>query len=751
MPEILGIKLSNLKSEKALEKIIAFLESGGNHLVVTPNPEIILTAQTDQEFFNILNAADLSLADGFGLKIAALLNGQRLTRVTGSDLTLKILELALKRRERVLILNWERGLSNNLEIQNILLEKYPGLRVLVLDCPRSDSLALEINTKIKDFNPSILFSALGSPEQEKIIYRHLSDWPSVRVAIGVGGSFDFLTGKIKRAPLTFRRLGLEWLWRLIQQPTRLKRIYRATFVFMFKVIKDLKQKKLIKQLAKNKQIENKNMNKKNPTAANSKNETNQAVRLRFATSPTGFLHIGNLRTALFGYLIANSLKGKFILRIEDTDQKREVPGALKKLREILTWVGIEFDEGPEIGGNYGPYIQSERVNIYQTLSTELLAKNGAYRCFCSEERLEKMRAEQEAKKLPPRYDRLCRDLSPEEVAKKIAKGEKYVIRQKLPLNGEIKVYDELRGEIKFKAEDLDDHVLIKSNGIPTYQFANIVDDHLMEISHVTRGDEWLASFPKNILLYQAFGWTPPKFIHLPLILNKTGGKLSKRQGDVFVEQFKEAGYLPEAIINFCSLLGWHPSGDKEILSFSEIKKEFSIAQMGASPAIFDLEKLDFLNGHYIRQKTLSDLTALCLPYFKDKKIKQDELEKYVALAQERMKKLADVVELTKFLFALPNYDAKLLIWKNLDYKTIKKNLSDLQAELEKIEDHSWTKNYLEEKIISWIKAKEGKNGDYLWPLRVALSGLKNSPSPFEIAAALGKTESLARINIALKK
>ena len=418
MPEILGIKLSNLKSEEALKKIIAFLESGGNHLVVTPNPEIILTAQVDPEFFNILNEADLSLADGFGLKIAALLNGQRLARVTGSDLTLKILELAQKRRERVLILNWEHGLSNNLEIQNILLEKYPGLRVLVLDCPRSDSLSLEINTKIKDFNPSILFSALGFPEQEKVIYHHLSDWPSVRVALGVGGSFDFLTGKTKRAPLTFRRLGLEWLWRLMQQPARLKRIYRATFVFMFKVIKDLKQKKLIKQLT-----ENKNMNKEIPLTTtdsknDSKNKINQAVRLRFAPSPTGFLHIGNLRTALFGYLIANSLKGKFILRIEDTDQKREVPGALKKLREILTWVGINFDEGPEIGGDYGPYIQSERVDIYQTLSTELLAKDGAYRCFCSEERLEKMRAEQETKKLPPRYDRLCRNLSPEEVERR---------------------------------------------------------------------------------------------------------------------------------------------------------------------------------------------------------------------------------------------------------------------------------------------------------------------------------------------
>lgn len=747
MPKILGIKLDNLNQTEALKKIILFLETGGNHFLVTPNPEIILNAQADQELFNILNEADLSLADGFGLKIAALLQGKRLARVTGSDLTPKLLDIALKRRERVLVLNWAGGLSNNLEIQYNLLQKYPGLRVLVLDCPRTDHLSLDINSKIKDFNPSLVFSALGSPEQEKVIYNHLSTWPSVKVAIGVGGSFDFITGKIKRAPVNFRRLGLEWLWRLLQQPKRIKRIYRATIVFMFKVLEDLHKKRKIKQI-----LESKNMSLENPAKALDLNtESTKPARLRFAPSPTGFLHIGNLRTALFGYLIAKNLKGKFILRLEDTDQKREVPEALKKLREILDWVKIEFDEGPEIGGDYGPYIQTQRIDRYQILSDELLSRDGAYRCFCSEERLEKMRSEQEAKKLPPRYDRLCRDLDAKEVAEKLSRKEKFVIRQKLPLTGEIKVYDELRGNIKFKAEDLDDHVLIKSSGIPTYQFANIVDDHLMEISHVTRGDEWLSSFPKNILLYQAFNWTPPKFIHLPLILNKTGGKLSKRQGDVFVEQFKEAGYLPEAIINFCSLLGWHPKSDKEILSFLEIKQEFSISQMGASPAIFDTQKLDFLNGHYIRQKNLSELTKLCLPYLKDKKINEKKLEEFVALAQERMKKLSDVVELTDFLFALPDYEQSLLLYKDLDLNVIKKNLSDIQTELEKIEELNWTKNYLEKELLTWIKENGRKNGDYLWPLRVSLSGLKHSPSPFEIAQALGKKESLERIDRALKK
>src|SRR5680860_362165 len=281
--------------------------------------------------------------------------------------------------------------------------------------------------------------------------------------------------------------------------------------------------------------------------------TNDNIRLRFAPSPTGFLHIGNLRTAFFGYLIAKSLGGKFILRIEDTDQKREVAGSATSLLKILAWVGIKFDEGPGIGGEYGPYIHTARLEVYKKLANELIEQGKAYRCFCSAERLTVMRAEQEKNKKPPRYDRTCRELSAAEIEQKINAGDNFVIRQKMPLTGEVLVFDELRGEIKFAAADLDDHVLIKSNGIPTYQFASVVDDHLMEISHVTRGDEWLASFPKNILLYQAFGWTPPKFIHLPLLLNKTGGKLSKRQGDVFVEQYKDKGYLPEACLNFCAI------------------------------------------------------------------------------------------------------------------------------------------------------------------------------------------------------
>lgn len=472
------------------------------------------------------------------------------------------------------------------------------------------------------------------------------------------------------------------------------------------------------------------------------------IRLRFAPSPTGFLHLGNFRTAFFGYLLAKSWGGKFILRIEDTDQKREVEGALDKLLDILAWLGIRFDEGPHTTGDYGPYIQTERLDIYKKYTEKLLKEGKAYRCFCTEERLTDMRLAQEAKKEAPRYDRLCRDLDEEEIKKRLAAGDEFVIRQKMPLSGDVIVHDEIRGDIKFRAVDLDDQVLIKSNGVPTYQFASVVDDHLMEISHVTRGEEWLPSFPKNILLYEAFGWTPPKFIHLPLILNKTGGKLSKRQGDVFVEQYRDKGYLPESVINFCALLGWHGKNDKEIYSLSELEKEFSLEGVGASPSVFDIEKLDYYNGYYIRQKPLKELVKLCLPYIEKAgyllKDEQD-VSAFVGLAQERMKKLEDIIELTSFLFELPNYDEDLLSWKTLSVNDAKNNLKDLKIELEKINDNDWKKDNLESTVLDWIKAGDKKNGDYLWPLRVALTGLKNSPGPFEVAAALGKEESLKRL------
>jgi glutamyl-tRNA synthetase len=406
---------------------------------------------------------------------------------------------------------------------------------------------------------------------------------------------------------------------------------------------------------------------------------------------------------------------------------------------------------------FGPYIQTERLAIYQKYVQELLDKGEAYYCFCSEDRLTEMRLEQEKNKQAPKYDKHCRNLNSEEIQTKLKNGEAFVIRQKIPAETSIEVIDELRGKIVFKTDDLDDHVLMKSNGIPTYQLAAIVDDHLMNISHVTRGDEWLASFPKNVLLYKSFGWEIPKYIHLPLILNKGGGKLSKRQGDVFVENYKDKGYLPEAIINFCALLGWHAKDDQEILSMDEIIKKFDLKDMGASPAVFDIEKLDYLNGYYIRQKNINDLSSLCRPYLEksgliNDKTNNDFIKKVIALSQERLKKLEDISLLSSFFFKDKlDYDTNLLIWKNLSLDDIKNNLQELYNLLEKIEETDWTKDKLENIIFSYIKNNNKKNGDYLWPLRVALSGEKNSPSPLEIADVLGKEKSLDRIKVAISK
>lgn len=488
------------------------------------------------------------------------------------------------------------------------------------------------------------------------------------------------------------------------------------------------------------------------------------IRFRLAPSPTGFLHLGNLRTALFGYLLAKKMQGDFVLRVEDTDQKREVAGATNSLIAVLQWLGLDFDEGPHLGGAYGPYIQSQRLAIYKQYADELLTQGGAYHCFCSAERLEKMRADQADKKEPPRYDRACRSLSPVDIESRVAAGDSFVIRQALPLTGETKVFDELRGEIVFKNTDLEDHVLIKSDGVPTYQFASVVDDHLMEISHVTRGEEWLPSFPKNVLLYQAFGWETPHFIHLPLILNKGGGKLSKRQGDVFVEDYRNKGYLPEALLNFCALLGWHPKDDKEIFSLEELKQVFDVSGLGASPAVFDQEKLDWFNGHYIRQKSVEELTELCLPYLIAENNKQqainnqtiqtifgveaelDYIKKIVALEQERLKTLSEIKDKVAYFFQEPEYESDLLIWKNLTSEQVKNNLSELQDKIAALSDFA----KIETEILDWIKIEGKKNGDYLWPLRVALTGLKASPGPFEIAGVLGRAKTLERLTVGIK-
>lgn len=480
-----------------------------------------------------------------------------------------------------------------------------------------------------------------------------------------------------------------------------------------------------------------------------------APRLRLAPSPTGFLHLGNLRTAVFGYLAAKQLHGHFILRFEDTDNKRQVKGAEESLVKVLTQLGIKFDEGPHIGGGYGPYVQTERLDIYQHYAKKLIDSGKAYYCFCSEDRLEKLRADQTANHLPPRYDRACRKLSAKEVAERLAAGEKYVIRQKMPTTGQVTVIDALRGSITFPAADLDDQVLMKSNGIPTYQLASVVDDHLMEITHVTRGAEWLPSLPKNILLYQAFGWTPPEFIHLPLLLNKEGGKLSKRQGDVFVEQFLDKGYLPLALINFCALLGWHPQGDQELFtSWEDLISQFDYRKINSSPAIFDLDKLNFLNGYHLRQLPAEKLTELLIPYLADNQALATEKSKkefnfslkITKLYQERLKNLAEIGELSRNLYiSQPDYDPVLLVWKKSTPSGTVEALKTMINFLKNYPEADWNIEQLQERTMTYLKTNELANGDHLWPWRVALSGLTASPSPFELAAILGKKNTLERL------
>jgi glutamyl-tRNA synthetase len=488
--------------------------------------------------------------------------------------------------------------------------------------------------------------------------------------------------------------------------------------------------------------------------------TDQKPRVRFAPSPTGYLHIGNLRTALYVYLYAKKYNGDFYLRVEDTDQKRIVPDALKKVFESLEWAGIVHNEGvfvDESGkiaekGEYGPYIQSKRLETYQKYARELVEKGKAYYCFCTPERLDSLRAVQEKAKLAPAYDKLClKTYSREEADEKIKSGEKYVIRFDVPETGETQFEDVVRGKTNFVNKNLDDYVLLKSDGYPTYHLAHVVDDHLMKTTLVIRGEEWLPSTPKHILLFEAFGWEPPQYAHLSTILNKdTKKKLSKRDGDVSVEDFKNKGYLPEAVVNFIALLGWNPKTEQEIFSLPELAKEFDLAKLNKAGAIFDINKLDWMNGMYIREKEIKELADLCRPYLTkyEDKMSDDYLEKIVTVERERMKKISDIAENTEFYFDSPEYDPKILKWKDMSSETLKKTLEKALNIFSGIEKGSWTLDNIKDKLMA---AADPKNrGELLWPLRVALTGKEKSPSPWEVAWVIGKQESISRINSALE-
>lgn len=507
-------------------------------------------------------------------------------------------------------------------------------------------------------------------------------------------------------------------------------------------------------------------------------ETTKKVRTRFAPSPTGYVHIGSVRSALYNYLFAKHHGGTFFLRIEDTDRTRLVEDAVSYLLKTFSLLGLNPDEGVVLSsdgkvaqkGDFGPYIQSERLPIYQKYVQELLDKDYAYYCFCSQERLQQVREERQAQKLPPMYDGHCRHLSSEEVEARLKAGEKYVIRMRIPAEGYTEFDDLVYGHIKIKNELLDDQVLMKSDGFPTYHLAHVVDDHLMETSHVIRGEEWLPSAPKHILLFKYFAWSAPAYAHLPLLLNPDKSKLSKRQGDVATGSYLEKGYLPEAILNFLLLLGWNPKTEEEIFSLEEMIARFDLSGVNKYGAVFNVEKLDWINGMYIRQMEISKLAALCVPYleeaglvertseteFKNKltgeELTQEKLQQVVALEQERMKKLSEIGESVRFVFeATLSYEKELLAWKKMDAPTAQKNLQLIKDELEKMSEEDFTPENLS-LLVNQLKEQSGlSTGELMWPLRVSLSGRKNSPGPFEIAAVLGKKNTLRRIGEAMMK
>ena len=473
------------------------------------------------------------------------------------------------------------------------------------------------------------------------------------------------------------------------------------------------------------------------------------IRTRFAPSPTGYLHVGGLRTALYAYLFAKKNGGDFLLRIEDTDQKRFVPGSVEKLQETLAWAGLNHDEET--------IFQSKRLDIYKKYALELVEKKLAYYCFCSSERLQELRKKQTAEKQPTRYDGHCWEnkLSQQEIEEKIKKGEKYVIRMKIPQGETILVEDIVRGKVSFSSDGLDDQILLKSDGFATYHLANVVDDHLMEISHVIRAEEWFPSLPKHILLYRYLGWEPPQFAHLSLLLNADKSKLSKRQGDVAVEDYISKGYLKEAIINFVALLGWNPGGgdNQETFSLEELVEKFDLKKVHKAGAIFDLRKLDWLNSQYIKKKSPEELLLLAKKYLqefcqKNNFVQNEDLFlKIITVEKERMKKLSDVTENADCYFSLPDYETKTLFWKEMKREEVQASLQKAQAILENLNE-----NFdLEEIKNIFLEAGGEKRGEFLWPVRVALTGKEKSPSPFEMAWALGKQESLKRIEIALGK
>ena len=477
------------------------------------------------------------------------------------------------------------------------------------------------------------------------------------------------------------------------------------------------------------------------------------IRTRFAPSPTGYMHIGNLRTALYAYLLTKHDGGDFILRIEDTDQERYVEGAVDVIYKTMKDTGLIHDEGPDVGGNYGPYIQSERRGLYKEYAEKLVELGGAYYCFCDKERLDKLKEAQTAKGITPKYDGYCKGLSKEEIQEKIDAGIPYVIRQKIDPHGKTTFHDEIFGDITVDNAILDENVLLKSDGLPTYNFANVIDDHLMNITHVIRGNEYLSSTPKYNLIYESFGWDIPKYIHVSPVMKDSGKKLSKREGDASYEDFINKGYLKEAIVNYVALLGWSPGGEQEIFTMDELIEHFSVSGISKSPAIFDEKKLSWMNGEYIRKMSEEDFAKEAMPYIKEAVKRTDiDMNAICALLHARIEKFTDIADQLTFIDELPEYDNELYTHKKM--KTNPENsLESLKAILPVLEGiDDWTMDNIHSALFALIEKMEVKNGIILWPLRVAVSGLPFTPGGgVDLAAILGKDETIARVKKGIEK
>ncbi|MDR1061139.1 MAG: glutamate--tRNA ligase [Clostridiales bacterium] len=477
----------------------------------------------------------------------------------------------------------------------------------------------------------------------------------------------------------------------------------------------------------------------------------KTVRTRFAPSPTGFMHIGNLRTALYEYLIAKSRGGSFILRIEDTDQGRYVDGAVELIYRTLRTAGLIHDEGPDIGGPCGPYVQSERKGLYAKYAGELIERGGAYRCFCTKERLAGLKEANERAGRNNIYDRCCLSLSAAESERRAREGLPHVVRQKMPREGATAIRDLVFGDISVENRELEDQILIKSDGLPTYNFANVVDDHLMGITHVVRGSEYLSSAPKYNLLYEAFGWDVPEYVHLPVIVKDGGQKMSKRAGDASFEDLLGMGYLPEAIVNYIALLGWSPRGNRELFTLGELVGEFSIDGISKSPSTFDFDKLRHFNAEYMRGMAPEAFAGLAEPYIR-RAVKNPALDarKIALTVQQRAEVLEDIPPAVDFYDALPDYPLDLFTHKKMKTDPAS-SLASLRAALPVLESlEAWSHDGIHGALAGLAADSGAKSGQIMWPLRVALSGKAVTPGgAVEIADILGRKESAARIRLAI--